>query len=126
MRKLNNFGFTLMEVLISLILLSFVLLGFDEMELYSLYTTNAAYYFHVGAEQINSMIELLNKMNDVEVINKQIEEWNLQNKQVLPQGEGEVRGNYPHYFLTLYWGGASHPCIETKIGMTGCIQKNIH
>ncbi len=125
MRQINSQGFTLLEVLISLVLLSFILLGFDEMEIYSLRSTCAAYYFHLATEQLNSMIERLHTVGMRPSINEQIEIWNSQNKQLLPAGEGEVIGNYPNYTITVYWGDAPHICQEIHIGQSGCIKRSI-
>jgi len=125
MRRINFQGFTLLEVLISLVLLSFILLGFDEMEIYSLRSISAAYYFHIATEQLNSMIERLHTAGINFSVNEQIDIWNSQNKQLLPTGEGEITGSYPNYTITLYWGDTPHICQEIHLGQSGCIQRSI-
>ncbi len=125
MSQLNSQGFTLLEVLISLFLLTFILLGFDEMEIYSLRQTRATYYFHLATQQLNSMIERLQTVGMYSSVTEQIEIWNMQNQQLLPEGQGEVIGSYPNYTLIIFWGNALHSCPEIKIGRSGCIKRNI-
>jgi len=118
-------GFTLIEVLISLTLLSFILLGFEQVELYSLHETYAAYYVHLAAAQLNSMSAFLHTINNTISIEQPMAIWNAQNKELLPNGEGSVRGVYPRYTMTIYWGHLSHACQTIQLGTAGCIQKNI-
>jgi type IV pilus assembly protein PilV len=125
MAHIHYQGFTLIEVLISLVLLSFIVLGFDVMELYSLRATRTAYYFYVATNQFISMTERLRALGQYDGINEQITIWNLQNKQLLPAGEGTVTGHFPHYTLTIYWGGFPHICNQIHLGQSGCIQQSI-
>ncbi len=125
MFHINYQGFTLIEVLISLVLLSFILLGFDAMEVYSLRSARAAYYFHVAAHQLMSISERLRAMGQHFYIGEQVDIWNAQNKQLLPKGEGTVTGSYPNYEITIYWGDMPHVCQEIQLGQSGCVQKSM-
>ena len=117
-------GFSLTEVLVSLLLLSFALLGFEAMEVDSLKNIRSTYYAHAAVEQLHHMAEQLRSMhNDAEM--EQIEEeWNLQNEQVLPEGKGEVSGLFPSYTITLFWGGKKE-CTDNQLGKVGCLKEEI-
>ena len=105
-------GFCLMEVLVSLLLFSFILLGFDAMEVYSLRSLRNSYYLNVATGQLNNMAERLRALADNSGIEQQIQIWNRENQKILPTGHGTVSGYYPFYKIILYWGEASW---ESKI-----------
>lgn len=96
-------GFSLIEVLISLLILSFILLGFDAMEIYALRENRKAYFFSVAENQLHSFVERLRAHGSKMDINQQVMIWNKQNKVVLPDGKGGFSGVYPCYELNLSW-----------------------
>lgn len=104
MTQAHSQGFTLLEILISLFLLSFILLSFNAIQLYSLQKTYSLYDFHVATEQLNSIIEQLHPHHNTGLTSEQMDHWNSQNSQLLPNGNGEVVGHYPSYTITVYWG----------------------
>ena len=122
---MHHQGFTLIEVLISLIMLSLILLGFDAMEIYSLRSIRATYYFHLATFQWISIAERLRSIGSRSGIEEQVAAWNEQNKQLLPQGIGSVTGSYPNYTVTIYWGGMTAACQKIQLGQTGCLQQSI-
>jgi prepilin-type N-terminal cleavage/methylation domain-containing protein len=97
-------GFSLIEVLVSLLLLSIILLNFDAIEIYALHSLQDTYYFNVAAGQLNNMAERLRALGKYQGVDQQIEIWNNQNQQLLPKSKGIIEGKYPVYHLTLYWG----------------------
>lgn len=116
-------GFTLLEVLISLFLLSLILLGTSAMQFVAQREARSAFYLAVAMEQISSMQSwLLVAKNDLLV--EQIDKWNRQNRQVLPNGYGTVFGDYPHYQINLFWGKQEKECNKSKVGLSGCLQIN--
>jgi prepilin-type N-terminal cleavage/methylation domain-containing protein len=122
----NHFaGFSLIEVLVSLLILSFILLGFDALEVYSLRQVRTAYVFSCANNQLNNMIERLRNINGDESIKDQIEQWNKENKIILPQGWGEVKGHFPDYDMSIYWGDSTSHCQQNQIGSSGCITRHI-
>ncbi|MCD6038673.1 MAG: hypothetical protein K0S27_73 [Gammaproteobacteria bacterium] len=126
MHQRNIQGFTFIEILISLTLLSFILLGFDGMEIYSLRSMRAAYYLHVAKNQLAAMIERLQAVAPYQDIDEGVATWNLQNKQLLPAGEGTVFGHFPSYRLMLYWGdGAHNKCNSLPSLQASCIEQAI-
>jgi Tfp pilus assembly protein PilV len=118
-------GFSLLEVLISLLLLSFVLFGFDATEVYSLRTIRAAYYFDMANNQLNNMVERLYLINNDSDSLQQVAIWNMQNKTVLPEGLGQVTGHFPVYKITVYWGKKISPCQQNQLGTSGCLTETI-
>lgn len=104
MRTYDANGFTLIEVLISLFILSFILLGFNGMLLQTKRHSYADYYFAIASQQMITIVERLYALKDAEGINDQIVTWNAQNSQLLPNGEGTVEGSYPSYTVILHWG----------------------
>lgn len=121
----TRFGFTLIEVLISLFILSLLLLGVDTMQLAALRETKNSYAFNVATQQLNVMQEQLriNKGNNMDQI---MQEWNQENKLVLPSGRGMITGEYPIFDLTIFWGeDSASNCSKNKIGSSGCIHVKI-
>lgn len=116
---------SLIEVLISLLLLSLILLGFDAMEIFALRENRAAYYFSVATNQLNSMIERLSALNSRDGLDQQVVIWNQQNQDVLPSGIGVVAGSYPRYTITIYWGEAQRACEKMRLGESGCLREEI-
>ena len=123
MHALINRGFTLIEVLISLFLLSFMLLGLNTLFLSGMRQTYADYYFSIASHQLIGMIERLHALRDAEGIEEQINHWNAQNKQLLPQGVGVVSGIFPSYTVTIYWGKKPFNC--DSVHFDNCLMENI-
>ena len=110
-------GTSLIEVLISLLLLSLFLLGFDAMQMASLRAAKADYYFHVATSQLEFIRERLIIAKN---IHEELANWNQLNQQVLPQGIGFIEGDYPNFHISVAWGGL-HSCKQNKVGRTGCV-----
>lgn len=118
-------GFTLIEVLISLLLLSFILFGFEAMEIASTRSLHATYYFHVASNQVISMTERLRAIGSHSYLNEEVQIWNDQNKELLPKGEGTVTGHYPVYTVSIYWGNKVGLCHQIQFGEDGCIELQV-
>jgi prepilin-type N-terminal cleavage/methylation domain-containing protein len=95
-------GFTLIEVLLSLFILSLCLLGLDAMQLSALHAAKNAYDFSVAAAQISNMHERMLALNN-QSFTQELEKWNQQNHSVLLKGQGWIKGHYPHYHIILSW-----------------------
>jgi hypothetical protein len=119
-------GFSLIEVLVSLLLLMVLLFSVDAMEVTALRDNRSAYFFGVGVNQINNMTEFLQTLGNKSGLSEQVALWNQDNSIVLPQGFGSVRGNYPNYKLEIFWGDIDHSrCQTLKIGFSGCLQTEL-
>ncbi len=114
-------GASLIEILVSLFLLSIMLFGLDALGLVVLHETKNAYYLAVAEQQMFNMIEQIHAAKNIDISSALIQ-WNKQNKQLLPQGIGEIKGPY----LSIYWGSfPDYSCSKNKIGESGCLQADI-
>jgi hypothetical protein len=112
----------LIEVLMSVFILSCMLIGIDAMQISALREAKSAYYFDVAIQQMQVITERLNVIRNGR-IEQTLIAWNQQNGQVLPNGRGIVRGNYPLFDISIFWGKPSHldTCKNIKIGSSGCL-----
>jgi Tfp pilus assembly protein PilV len=121
---LQSQGASLIELLISILLLSIILFTIDAEQIYSLKKSKAIYYFSVAHQQINLIAERmsLSKNNFSHSLNT----WNEQNKYILPQGKGKITVNYPHYDFSIFWGKINKDnCHTDKIDKQGCLHVNL-
>lgn len=114
-------GTTFIEILISMLILSILLLGLDGMQIYSLRETKSSYYFAIAMQQVMNMQERLLTFQS-EKWQEQIAYWNEENKQVLPQGRGVLLSNG----IAIFWGNTTNKeCQQNKIGTSGCLHIQI-
>ncbi|MDR3478799.1 MAG: hypothetical protein P4M14_12310 [Gammaproteobacteria bacterium] len=118
-------GLTLLEVLLSLALLSFALLGMDAMEVAALGQANENYYFNVAENQMQSLVERLRVLGSSAGIESIKASWNEEAERALPLGSGAISGAYPIYTLIIYWGIQHGPCIKPHLGLSGCLTENL-
>ena len=120
MRKcVKGTGF--IEVLVSLTILSFLLLGFNAMEFAALEANHNAYFFTLAENQLDIMARRLRAHpNDVEAV---LESWNQQNQELLPNGKGFVLGD-PTDAITLFWGlkTTDTRCQHPQLGKINCLK----
>jgi type IV pilus assembly protein PilV len=114
-------GFTLLEVLVSLFILSLLLLGLDAAQTKALQSAKSVYYFNVATEQLRSIMERLQAINTPNDINALQLLWDEQNARVLPQGRGEIDNSPPLIVITIHWGN-NHNCDRDQIGLSGCLR----
>lgn len=119
------YGYTLLEVLVSLFLLSLLMLGLNSIQAVSLRNAHSASYSAIAAMQLQSMAERLKLLNDNE-ITEQVTYWNNQNKSMLPQGRGTVSGHFPSYHVVIYWGQTTQQCNELSQGLSGCLSLDVN
>jgi hypothetical protein len=114
-------GSSLFEIIISLFILSLLFLGMDAAQFASLRQAKYAYYVSVATAQLKVMSERLRMLKGQDW-HEQITHWNAQNTLLLPQGRGELRGHYPAYVLSLFWGSKPPSvCDKQQIGPSGCL-----
>jgi prepilin-type N-terminal cleavage/methylation domain-containing protein len=115
-------GFTLIEALISMALLTVMLIGLDAMELSAMRTNRETYLFSVAANQLQIMEERLMLLAHHQDTGQQITLWNRENSMVLPDG----RGSFDQSMLTVLWGEADKErCGQKQEGLSGCLQKRV-
>jgi hypothetical protein len=116
-------GMSLIEILVSLFLLSLIQLGAVEMQCLALREDYDAWIFMIATVQLNNITE---RLHTDFLLDNQIKQWNQENEKVLPQGIGKVTGDYPEYTVTLYWGNPRLPyCKENQLATIGCLQEKI-
>lgn len=109
-------GVTLIEVLVSLIILSIMLLGVDAMQLSGLREAKIALYYAEATQQLRLIQEKLSISQEANA-QEAIAAWNVQNAEVLPQGRGTVKQGV----VNVFWGEAATSCPVNHIGLSGCV-----
>jgi len=127
MKKIPQQGFSYIEILISLVIMSIMLLGMDSMGLYALQEEKNAWLFSVALNQIQNMSEILKKLSDENNLEELISDWNLENSDLLPKGKGTVTGYYPIYTVSIYWGNVKDrkACQQNRLGNNGCLREQV-
>ena|SRR6185437_14612624 len=120
-------GFSFIEVLISLLLLSLLVFLVHATGFSMLQDMRSAYYLHIAVNQMNNISERLRSLGEKEGLTNQIESWKTEIQMLLPQGSGQVSGFYPTYTVFITWGevGAT-VCQQNKIGRSGCLKETIY
>jgi type IV pilus assembly protein PilV len=98
-------GFTLMELLVSLVIFSLVLLGLMRFLLYSTQKNVHAYYESIAAIQSRSMLNRLRANAGMVYRQREYQQWNVINQLVLPDAHGSYScRNIVHTCtVTLHW-----------------------
>lgn len=101
-------GFSLLEVLIALAILSFGLLGFAEAELWVLQTNRNTYFHSVAVNQINNMAEMFRSCvikNQLEIgcVNNSSKEWQKENLAIFPKAQSHVMAFGSAWQIKLDW-----------------------
>lgn len=114
-------GSTLIEVLVSLVLLSIILFGFDAVQIHIQRQTKVIYLYAIASQQISNIVYRLYSLEGNQ-LSQEIERWNQQNRAVLPDGRGVVSQG----MVSIFWGkNASTICQENKIDQNGCLRRKL-
>ena|SRR3990167_1718335 len=120
MRYLN--GFTLLEVLISLFLVSLVMLGLMTAQVKILRDARSLYYFQQARGLAEGMAEYIaGNQGDSSGYYAQ---WQELIHHQLPSSSGSITGQRPNLFIKIYWGG-NRVCTQNHQGLAGCIIINV-
>jgi Tfp pilus assembly protein PilV len=121
----QHVGFSFIEMMVSMLLLSLALLGLDAMTFSALREAKIAYYLSVANQQLLNMSELV-KMKKSIPSSEEIRLWNEQNKEMLPQGRGKVNAQASSIQIAIFWGKIQESmCNMNKIGQSGCVHFSI-
>lgn len=115
----NMVGFSLIEVLMSLLLLSLIMLGLNLLGGRALQDTQQAWLLTNASNQLNNIKERLRVLGNAPGLEEQYAIWETQNKLVLPKGHGKISGHFPFYTLTISWGNLHYP------GFLGCLTEKL-
>lgn len=101
-------GFSLLEVLIALAILSLGLLGFAEAQLVALQQDQQAYLQSLTTQQLSNMAERLRACSVgnhilTTCLTREISRWQKENKQLFPQAESQVIQKNNFYQLKIQW-----------------------
>ena len=119
-------GFTFIEIMISLLLVSFLLLALDASEFAALREAKNAYHQRVAMQQFNVILERLRALKGKNITDA-VKDWNQQNKKVLPAGRGWVEAQNEGFILSIFWGNtALQTCNQNQIGQTGCLRLSVY
>lgn len=126
MKKMNGFSF--IEVLMSLLIFSFLILFLDSMGLFALRENHEAYYFSIATHQLNSMAERLRTIHSNTDLLHHLIIWNEQNSRILPEGKGHVISHVQSYTVTIFWGvkTSKRTCSDLKVGPLKCLRIDVH
>ncbi|MBA3660670.1 MAG: prepilin-type N-terminal cleavage/methylation domain-containing protein [Gammaproteobacteria bacterium] len=120
----NKNGLTLVEVLVSLILLTFIFIGTDVMQLISLRIAKHSFFIFVARQELMSIVDQAQICKLA--CSKSIQHWQNEVKLALPHGEGEVKGVYPNYIFTVKWGNPTESiCKINHQKAQGCLQVSL-
>jgi len=117
-------GFSLIESLISLMILSLMLLELDAIQIHAIKMGNASWYFTVAEIQVESLQERLQLLSPDEDLQQQIQLWNSENQEVLPAGVGFIQLNDDNHEIEIFWGKNAFEknCQEMQFGLSGCLK----
>ena len=96
-------GFSLIEVLLALFILSVGLLGIAQMQLSSLHHTEEAYRQSIATIQLSSLSERLQANPSDTARQNELTQWNTQNARLLPKGKGKYQCNAEHCTAQIQW-----------------------
>lgn len=120
-------GFSLIEVLIAIVLLSIVMLSFTEVMLSALHRTREAFHQSVAVEQLDGLKNLILQFpNDYLSF---VPEWERENAILLPAGKGEINHSGGILSIFLVWrSGFSHlwRCRLPSIENYSCFELEIN
>ena len=96
-------GLTLLEVMISLLLLSIILCGMDGLAISSLRQTRHSYLLQVALNEGQSMRDYLLACTAQTDIESAQQRWQQQIAALLPGGKEFIVGHYPYFSIMLAW-----------------------
>jgi len=115
-----HLGIHLIDVLISLFLLSIALIGIDAMLLNVSKDAQSLYYLHVGMQQLLQLHEQEMTKNHSE---QALQEWNQQNQKVLPNGHGTFKSTTNQ--LTLNWNQGTNKTCDGNTTRIHCLTLDV-
>jgi type IV pilus assembly protein PilV len=108
MKQWCSLGFSLLEVLITLLILSLGLLGFARAEILALQINETAYFQSIATIQLNGITDAIRACNNMSTapancFSEATKIWKAENKILLPQAESNYRKTSTGYTLTIRW-----------------------
>lgn len=118
----NQFGFTLLEILMSIFLLTAMLFGVNKAFIYMNRESKATYYLHVAREQLNNLASYYVSNHEISGIYEDDVRDYL--AETLPNGRLELSRGTVDVDIAVLWGNRID-CEENHIGVNGCIREEV-
>lgn len=99
----NMAGFTLLEIMIALFILSVGLLGMARMETLSLRYQKDDLFRTIASLQINNLLEEVQVNSKERYQAERVALWRTTTTQLLPRGEGEIQTNGQRQTINIRW-----------------------
>lgn len=96
-------GTTLLEILISLIILSTGLLALAKSQIHSLQYHNAQYFYTFAINQVINLAEIIQAYSTHDAIQPWIKDWQQACAKTLPHAETRVEKHTGYYEIFLAW-----------------------
>lgn len=106
-------GFSLIEILISLLLLSILMMGFEATSLYAVREIREAYFLSYAQNQMASLADYV-RAHQLRVSPDFLENWNQQNKDILPKVTSQIIEGETFYKVELCWKEQNN-CLRENI-----------
>lgn len=112
----------MLEIIISLLLLSMLLLGFDASQMVNMQVSEANYYFFVADQALESIAQHIRAYPNqhYQIL---LNQWRQELKEALPQGEISIQENKDGLTIRIKWGNAS--CKKIEMGRRGCLELQV-
>lgn len=104
-QQTKQIGFSIIEVLVALFLLSIVLLGVEEQMLKSLQSSQEALNQTIAIEQLNGMASMIALFPGQ--YQNFLSEWNEDNQNFFLNGNGEIKTNTSEMKIRITWRSGS-------------------
>lgn len=115
-------GFTLLEVMVSLFMLSLVLFGITAAEVKALREARGILYFSRAISLSENMAEYLLVYAEP---SGYLSQWQYEVQHDLPDASAAVTGLSPRFTISITWGGYDRVCHQSKAGLSGCVKYTI-
>jgi type IV pilus assembly protein PilV len=109
----KNTGFTLLEILIALFILSFSLLGIAALQTSALHHAQDAYLRSVASVQA---VNLAERSLAESITAEEINAWNVENATLLPDGTGVYKSLTNYHKIIVSW--KSHFSTENVVSLS--------
>jgi prepilin-type N-terminal cleavage/methylation domain-containing protein len=103
-------GFSLLEVMLALLILSIGLSGIAGMHISSIRYAEEAYHQSLATTRLSSMLDRLRTNRSTFSRERELLRWNELNKQIMPEGEGSYICEQDHCSVTINW---KHGSMQT-------------
>jgi prepilin-type N-terminal cleavage/methylation domain-containing protein len=118
---MRQYGFSFIEILISLSIISFLIFSMDFIQVNSLRAQVATYYYAMATLAAKEIMEKLT-FPALQNKNEIIHQWQASVSEILPKGRAYLTQQSEMTNISITWGEETEKkCEQTKIEMNGCL-----